>query len=101
MRYQINDYFDDDGGNRRHVREFVILKGTPAADFPKFIGLGVLEVQHGNHVIPQQFSANLQADTLDEAFENFDPIMSQAAEMTKQKINEQIRAEASKIVVPG
>lgn len=100
MRYQTNDYYDDEDGVRRHVREFVILKGTPPEDFPKFIGLGVLEIHYGNHTMPRQFSANLQAETLDDAFTNFDSIMTQAAEVAKKEIGEQMRAEASKIVVP-
>jgi len=108
MRYVINDYFDDDTDTQRHVREFEILKGEAPEDFPKFIGVGTIEMQLGPQRVPRQFSANLQAENLDEAFDNFDNIMDQAAESAKRDFEQEMKEafatqqkeEANKIVIP-
>jgi len=109
LRYTINNYYSDDDEMQRHVREFVVLKGERPKDFPKFIGIGEIQMQLGPQVIPRQFSANLQAEDLDEAFENFDNIMDQAAEAAKkdfekemtEALAEQQKTGVNKIVIPG
>lgn len=109
MRYTIKDHYEDDDNNRRHVKEFIIEKGDPPEDFPKFIGIGVIEVSLGTQSIPRQFSANLNAETIDEAFGNFDKIMNEASEVAARQFQEEMmnqmaerrREEASRIVVPG
>lgn len=112
MRYTINDYFDDEGGIRRHVKEFVVLKGDRPKDFPNYIGVGSIEMQLDSQIIPHQFSANLNAETLDEAFEKFDSIMEEAAKAATKDLERDLeremheyivsqkRAEATKIIVP-
>ena len=112
MRYTIEDHFEDDDGVRRHVKEFVVTKGEPPADFPKFVGVDVIEVQLGPQIMPRQFSADLNAETLDEAFENFNKVMPKASEAAKKQIEQemeqrreqqqrQMQQKESRIVLPG
>ena len=109
MIYTVNDFFNDEGGERRHVKEFVIIDGDPPKDFPKYIGVSVIGAQLGSQIVPRQYSANLHADTLQEAFKNFDEIMEKAGHAAledfekemQERFDQQRKEEASKIVVPN
>jgi len=106
MRYKVEDYYDSDN---RHVREFIIFHGEPPEDFSRFVGLGAIQAQVGEQLIPRQFKADLEVETINEAFEVFDEKMKPASEEAKiefqKELEEQFeqhrKDEASRIVIPG
>ena len=105
MIYKMEDYYDDGG---RHVKEFVILEGEKPDDFVRFIGVGAIQAQVGPQLIPRQFKADLEVETVAEAFKIFDEVMEPAAEEAKiefqkeleEQFTQQRRDEASRIVIP-
>jgi len=110
MIYEIKDYYSNDGGVGRQIKEYIIVDGSETPeDFPKFVGVGMLEMQVGPETIPQQFSAKIDVETLKEAFEQYDSVMDEASKKAseqfkqqwQQNIKAQQEAESTKIVVPG
>lgn len=101
MIYQVEDYYDD---SHRHVREFVVVKGDKPEEFVRYVGVGMIEIRLGNQSIPRQFNANLESETLEEAFGKFDDIMAEASKEVRKEIekemDQQRQEEMSKIVIP-
>lgn len=68
MIYHVIDHYNDDE-DRLHVQEFVIDEGEPPEGFPRFKAVGTISIRLHNYDVPRKYFANIEADSLAEAFE--------------------------------
>ena len=103
MIYKIQDYYNKEG---LHVKEFIVVEGETPADFPKYVGVGMMEIELGTgQVIPRQFSVNLESKTISEAFDELPGAMREAGPAAKDRfvkeMEEMHRERQKKIVIPN
>jgi hypothetical protein len=97
MIYRTQEWYNDKGGC---VREYITADGKIPDTLPKFVGVGMYELDIGDgHRIPQEYMVPIVATSLTEAFEKLSKTMKDALPEIEKQIKQKQQAQQNKIII--